>query len=94
MQNRCVKFLDSHGPGMCQKIDRINNKVECVNSGGDHTANYKGCPNYTAAKTAKPKKVTLVKPGVSYANALSGVSKAPPTTEFENRFLECILPTT
>jgi hypothetical protein len=39
---KCVKCTDAHEPGKCQRITR-EGKPKCVNCGGDHAANHRGC---------------------------------------------------
>lgn len=39
---RCVKCTEIHAPGACAKKKEDKNAV-CVNCGGDHPANYRGC---------------------------------------------------
>ncbi|GLV46055.1 hypothetical protein CBL_05141 [Carabus blaptoides fortunei] len=80
MHHRCVKCLFPHGPGKCLKIDKTIHQAESVNCRGNHTANYRGCTNYSAAKKSRPKKTPTTRPGVSYAKALSDEATAPPRT--------------
>lgn len=47
---RCVKCLENHHYSQCQKHEGVAPK--CVNCKGDHTANYRGCPEFK--KFAKP----------------------------------------
>ena len=45
---RSVKCAKEHDSKTCPNISRDN--VKCVNCGGNHTANYKGCIDYKNAK--------------------------------------------
>lgn len=40
----CVKCLDVHEPGECNRKDRNEGLPKCINCKGDHPANYKNCP--------------------------------------------------
>lgn len=77
---RCVKCPGFHQTSECQRKEK-NSDVKCVNCGGDHPANYKGCTVYQKLKQklqpALREKIqerrfsqTFVDPNVSYANAL------------------------
>ncbi|GAB0087437.1 uncharacterized protein DMENIID0001_017390 [Sergentomyia squamirostris] len=46
---RCVKCPGSHMTSDCNRKVKDNN-VKCVNCGGDHPANYKGCPSYKSLR--------------------------------------------
>lgn len=43
-QARCVKCGDNHHTVSCKKLKKT--ACKCVNCGGEHTANWKGCPVY------------------------------------------------
>lgn len=52
---KCVKCGENHLTSMCKKSKEA--PCKCANCGGEHTANWKGCPAYQAKVTAasKPK---------------------------------------
>ncbi len=80
---RCVKCAGDHLTKDCKKT--IDTKPVCANCGGEHPANYKGCPVYKVKQEAMfPKKkknltqrmqdkqhqpMKLVTPNLSYAQA-------------------------
>lgn len=49
---RCVKCSGEHKAINCPKT--IEQDPTCCNCGGNHTANYRGCPYLTQATIAKP----------------------------------------
>ncbi|HYS59309.1 MAG TPA: hypothetical protein VEM27_01870, partial [Gemmatimonadales bacterium] len=94
---RCVKCAGNHWTKECKKP--IDTKPTCANCGGEHPANYKGCPVYKKkqeALTPKREKVTRrmqkkqwqpAKPAVgnlSYAKvAATGTSAIPTTNRYQ-----------
>ncbi len=55
---RCVKCAGNHWTKECKKP--INTKPTCANCGGEHPANYKGCPVYKKKQEAlNPKRVKV-----------------------------------
>src|SRR6266576_7004733 len=94
---RCVKCAGNHWTQECKKP--INTKPTCANCGGEHPANYKGCPVYKKkqeALTPKREKVMqrmqkkqwqLAKPvagNLSYAKvAATGTSAIPTTNKYQ-----------
>ncbi len=90
---RCVKCAGSHWTKDCKKP--IDAKPTCANCGGEHPANYKGCPVYKKkqeALTPKREKVTQrmqkkkwqsakpVADNLSYAKVAATGTYAIPTT--------------
>lgn len=57
LRNRCVKCVDNHSPGKCNKIKGTDDAV-CCNCGGNHPASYKGCAKAKEylANARKPQK--------------------------------------
>lgn len=49
LQPRCVKCTESHHYSECPK--RAGESPSCVNCGGNHTANFRGCPFFTDLKS-------------------------------------------
>lgn len=48
LEARCVKCMENHHYSNCKK--KLGEIPLCVNCGGNHTANYRGCPFYTDLK--------------------------------------------
>lgn len=55
MPYRCVKCIENHAPGECQKQDRTNEPF-CINCNKlGHPANYRQCPKYQELQERKDK---------------------------------------
>ncbi|GBP15455.1 Nucleic-acid-binding protein from transposon X-element [Eumeta japonica] len=57
----CVVCGELHGTANCNKPKNNLNYKKCSNCGGNHTANYRGCPVYSVVKLSmkpKPKPVS------------------------------------
>lgn len=97
---RCVKCTSDHRPGECLKTKE--DKPECVNCNGDHSANYKKCISYEEYTQRNMKNrnhikeitpeysMNFVKPNLSYKNVLSFSSETRKSNQNEeppNNFL-------
>jgi len=51
LRSVCVACGDSHGPDSCQVNKNDPSTKKCGNCGGNHTANYRGCPVYKELKS-------------------------------------------
>ncbi len=93
---RCVKCAGNHWTKECTKA--VDTKPTCANCGGEHPANYKGCPIYKKKQEAlnpKREKVTQrmqkkqqpskpVTENLSYANAAAtGTSLTSATNRYQ-----------
>src|SRR6266576_2369383 len=94
---RCVKCAGNHWTKECTKT--VDTKPTCANCGGEHPANYKGCPIYKKKQEAlnpKREKVTQrmqkkqrqpskpVTENLSYANvAATGTSSTSATNRYQ-----------
>ena len=61
---RCVKCSSTHDQGDCPKVTS-ESVVSCCNCGGNHSANFRGCPAYhqhLEKMRSRPKKLTSVQP--------------------------------
>lgn len=80
---RCVKCTGTHQTTECPRSTR-DDQVKCINCGGNHPANYKGCivyqnlreklyPALRAKSSSKSQTKTnsFVKPNVSFADLLN-----------------------
>lgn len=60
----CVICGDLHHTNLCQKVKEDANAKKCSNCGGNHTANYRGCPVYQTFKTKALPKVATTSLGI------------------------------
>lgn len=93
---RCVKCTTNHGSDKCPKDE--NTKVACVNCGGEHSSNFRGCPNYInyvsnleliRTKPNKPKTTArpmtvFTTPNISYSNMTKNANNFPRLTQQTN----------
>lgn len=49
---RCIKCKEDHQPNECRK--RPTDPPVCVNCGGNHPANYRGCPHHIKLQNQRP----------------------------------------
>lgn len=57
---RCVKCSGEHKANLCPKT--TDQEPTCCNCGGNHTANYRGCPYLAQAACTKPTKIPQPNP--------------------------------
>lgn len=50
---KCVKCNSKHEPGLCHVVKEQGSKAVCVNCGGDHPANFRGCKTYKIYEARK-----------------------------------------
>lgn len=91
---RCVKCADNHHTNQCPRKTK-DDKVKCVNCGGPHPANYRGCNTHKeeqkkkfpplrkrTVKLAQP--TPQIKEGISYAQIVSKSQQNQPSTSTSN----------
>ena len=73
LKNRCVKFDGNHNTRACVKA--AGTPPKCTNCGGEHPANYRGCP--TAKQYEERRGVTRA-PSRPQAPRINSVKEFPP----------------
>jgi NAD-dependent SIR2 family protein deacetylase len=84
LEARCVKCVEAHSTENCPRKSK-DSSVKCINCGGEHPANYKGCIVYQSLRKKlypqlREKKIertnqgisSIINPNISFADALSG----------------------
>lgn len=56
---KCLKCAGNHKTNLCKK--NIEDKCKCANCGGEHPANYKGCPKHPLAIKARNAELKTIK---------------------------------
>ena len=80
---RCLRCSGAHRSSDCDKPRSEDFVPKCANCGGQHSANYKGCPLHKikleALKTSKPSQISRAP-----ATATTTPKPTPPTVNKEN----------
>ncbi|CAI6358665.1 unnamed protein product [Macrosiphum euphorbiae] len=72
---RCVKCGKEHSTKECTKPK--TDKATCCNCGGEHTANYRGCPHYIEKHKPKPIPNSVRAVNIAHQSALPSPLTAP-----------------